>query len=72
MRDIALLLLCCFFGLMEVYSETAPYLNVSHNIMPNNSYVNLSMVRILERNGVHCYNDLTTCCSGSQGPDCGD
>ena len=31
MSGIALLLLWCFFGLMEVHSETAPYLNVSHN-----------------------------------------
>ena len=72
MRDIAPLLLCCFFGLMEVYSETAPYLNVSHNIMPNNSYVNLSMVRILEHNRLQCHTDLTTCCSGAQGADRGD
>ena len=43
------------------------------NIIPNNSYVNLTTVgTVYTINDVQCHTDLDTCCGGAQGPDRGD
>ena len=74
MRAIAPLLLCLLSALVEVYSQTAPYLTIMGKNIPNNSYVNLVTVgpRIDFPNKLQCNTDLNTCCSGAQGPDRGD
>ena len=56
---------------VEVHSQTAPYLTFMGEILPNNSYVDLSLVG-QGGNATHdsgreivCHTDLDTCCSGS-------
>ena len=58
---------------VEVHSQTAPYLTFMGEILPNNSYVDLSLVG-QGGNATHdsgreivCHTDLDTCCSGSDG-----
>ena len=59
--------------MVEVHSQTAPYLTFMGEILPNNSYVDLSLVG-QGGNATHdsgreivCHTDLETCCSGSEG-----
>ena len=72
MTTIALLLLCFLSALVEVHSQTAPYLTFMGNNIPNHGYVDLNTVGTENTHAVQCHTDLTTCCSGSQGPDRGD
>ena len=68
-----ILLLCLLSALVEVHSQTAPYLTFMGNNIPNNSYVDLNTVGVtIDTNTVQCHTDLTSCCSGVQGPDRGD
>ena len=70
---IAPLLLCLLSALVEVHSQTAPYLTFMGNNIPNNSYVDFNTVGdTIDTNTVQCHTDLSTCCSGAQGPDRGD
>ena len=66
-------LLFLLWSLVEVHSQTAPYLTFMGEILPNHSYVNLSLVRA-DGSGeeVVCHTDLQTCCYGGAGPDRGD
>ena len=57
--------------MVEVQSQTAPYLTFMGEILPNNSYVDLSLLG-QGGNATHdsgreivCHTDLDTCCSGS-------
>ena len=59
--------------MVEIHSHTAPYLTFMGEILPNNSYVDLSLVG-QGGNATHdsgreivCHTDLDTCCSGSDG-----
>ena len=59
--------------MVEVHSQTVPYLTFMGEILPNNSYVDLSLVG-QGGNATHdsgreivCHTDLATCCSGSDG-----
>ena len=72
MRAIASLLLCLLSALLEVHSQTAPYLTFMGNSIPNHSYVDFNTVGILNTDGVQCHTDLSTCCSHTEGPDRGD
>ena len=73
MRAIAPLLLCLLSDLVDVHSQTAPYLTFMNNSIPNNSYVNFITVgERLDTNTVQCHTHLTSCCSMSQGSDRGD
>ena len=74
MRVIAPLLLCLLSALVEVHSQTAPYLTFRGNNIPNNSYVDLNTVgsNSSNANAVVCHTDLTSCCRMSQGDDRGD
>ena len=76
MRAIAPLLLCLLSALVEVHSQTAPYLTIMGKNIPNNGYVNLNTVDPKRgkntSNTLQCHTDLNTCCSGVQGPDRGD
>ena len=68
---LALLLnfLCC---LVEVHSQTAPYVSFMGVDLPNHAYVDLTQVgndiNSDSGNTVRCHTDLGTCCTSSQGP----
>ena len=74
MRAIAPLLLCLLSAVVEVHSQTAPYLTFLDNNISNHGYVDLNTVGTdtSNVNVVQCHTDLQTCCSSSQGPDRGD
>ena len=78
MRVIAPLLLCLLSALVEVHSQTVPYLTIKGNNIPNPSYVDFNRVGPKLPNkkqntlALHCNTDLSTCCTSDQGPDHGD
>ena len=74
MRVSAPLLLCLLSALVEVHSQTAPYLTFRGNNIPNNSYVDLNTVGTYYSNAdaVQCHTDLTSCCNSFYGPDRGN
>ena len=73
MKAITPLLLCLLSALVEVHSQTAPYITFMNNNIPNHSYVYLNTVgETIGTNAVQCHTDLITCCSKPQGPDRGD
>ena len=73
MKAITPLLLCLLSALVEVHSQTAPYITFMGNNIPNHSYVDLNTVgETIDTNTVQCHTDLTSCCSGAKGPDRGD
>ena len=73
MLSVSSLLLLLLF-LVEVHSQTFPYVSFSLTALANHSYVDLSTVGSETDNsdGVVCHTDLSTCCSGSQGIHRGD
>ena len=70
---IVLFLFHLLWCVVEVHSQTAPYLTFMGEILPNNSYVDLSLVgqggTATHDSGreIVCHTDLDTCCSGSDG-----
>ena len=68
------LLLVLLWSLVEVHSQTVPYVSFMEETLPNHAFVNLSLVgnALDGSDSVQCRTDLLTCCSGSQGPDRGD
>ena len=73
MKAITPLLLCFLSALVEVHSQTAPYITFMGNNIPNHSYVDLNTVgETIDTNTVQCHTDLSTCCGGAQGSDRGD
>ena len=79
MRRTSLLLLCLLWSLVEVHLQTAPYLTFNNSVIPNNSYVDLSLMMYPGNDDVNdisttviCHTDLTTCCRKKAGPDRGN
>ena len=68
------MLLCLLSALVEVHSQTVPYVSFMGTILPNHSYVDLTLVGDLVdgANSVQCHTDLDTCCNKTQGADRGD
>ena len=68
---IILLLLSLILSLvMDVQSQTAPYISFMGEILPNHAYVDLTAVgNDIDNpgNSLRCETDLFTCCTGSQG-----
>ena len=63
-------LLCLLLALVEVHSQTAPYLTFMNNIIPNHGYVNFT--RVTDRDSeLQCNTDLATCCDINVGVDTG-
>ena len=61
------------WSLVEVHSQTAPYLTFMGETLPNHSYVDLSLVGVFgSGDEVVCHTDLSTCCHPGAGPDRGD
>ena len=61
------LLLFLLWSLVEVHSQTAPYLTFMGEILPDHSYVDLSALGELDNENDHvvCHTDLTSCCGGT-------
>ena len=74
MKAAASLLLCLLSSLVEVHSQTVPYVSFMGTNLPNHSYVDLTLVGRPEDGGdsVQCHTDRDTCCSSAQGDDRGD
>ena len=76
MTSISLSLLCLLWSLVEVQSQTVPYISFLGNSLPTHSYVNLSQVGNdrfdPDTDTVQCHTDLSTCCRDEQGPHIGD
>ena len=74
MTAAASLLLCLLSSLVEVHSQTVPYVSFMGTNLPNHSYVDLTLVGRPEDGGdsVQCHTDGNVCCTGAQGPDRGD
>ena len=68
------LLLVLLWSLVEVHSQTAPYLTFMGETLPNHTFVNLSLVGDAAdgSDSVQCHTDLSQCCSGAQGSHRGD
>ena len=64
------------WSLVEVHSQTAPYVRFMGDILPNHAYVDLTTVgdNITASSGdtVRCQTDLDSCCSSPQGIHRGD
>ena len=67
------LLLFLLWSLVEVHSQTAPYLTFMGEILPDHSYVDLSALGEIDNEDDHvvCHTDLTSCCGGTGGDDRG-
>ena len=63
------------WSLVEVHSQTAPYVSFMGESLPNHGYVNLTLVGDDSGdpgNTVRCHTDLSTCCHITQGRHRGD
>ena len=60
-----------FLSLIEVHSQSFPYVSFMNKTLANHSYVNFSLVDD-GSDSVQCHTDLATCCSHSQGIHRGD
>ena len=62
MRSISLLLLCLLWSLVEVQSQTAPYITFMGNTLTNHSFIHLQQVGEdnsgIESNSVQCHYGL--------------
>ena len=65
-------LLCLLLAVVEVHPQPVPYISFNGTKLPNNSYVDFSLVSDFRYTYVVCHTDLVTCCSSSQGQDRGD
>ena len=76
MNAVRSLLLCLLSALVEVHSQTVPYVSFMGTNLTNHSYVDLTLVGdTKDSNGsdsVQCHTDLSTCCRAAAGPDRGD
>ena len=65
-----LLLLSLLWSLVEVHSQTVPYVSFMGENLPNHAYVDLTLVGT-DNSGTHntvrCITDLATCCTANQG-----
>ena len=69
-----LLLVILLWPVVDVHSQTAPYVSFMGETLPNHAFVDLSLVGTADNgsDSVQCHTDLDTCCSSIQGPDRGD
>ena len=67
-------LLFLLWSLVEVHSQTFPYVSFMGETLDDHSYVDLSQVGddTSGSDGVQCHTDLNTCCTGAQGYHRGD
>ena len=67
-----LLPLLLLLFLVEVHSQTFPYVSFMGQTLADHSYVDLSTMGSANDSSVVCHSDLSTCCSGGQGIHRGD
>ena len=78
MRSLCIMFFTIFlsWSLVEVHSQTFPYVSFMGQILANHSYVDLSLVGRPDRprggHSVECHTDLTSCCRGDDGVHRGD
>ena len=72
MRVVSLLSL--LWSLVEVHSQTFPYVSFNGQALANHSYVDLSLVgnHSSGSDSVQCHTDVSKCCSSANGPYRGD
>ena len=73
--SVVWIVICLIWSLVEVHSQTVPYVFFMGVNLTNHSYVDLTTVGENINNPgdtVRCHTDLNTCCSGSQGIHRGD
>ena len=68
---LAVVSLILFLSLIEVHSQSFPYVSFMNKTLTNNSYVNFCLVDD-GSDSVQCHTDLTTCCNHSHGSHRGD
>ena len=68
---IIIVLLCYLSTVMEVCSQTVPYIRFMGTNLPNHSYIDFTQVGE-GNNSVRCHTDLITCCRAAHGPHRGD
>ena len=71
MRSSPQLLLCLFWSLVEVHSQTFPYVDFMGGTLPNHTYIDLNLVGGGDVS-VRCHTDLVTCCRNGDGAHRGD
>ena len=72
MRVTVLIVLLCFLSaVMDVCSQTVPYISFMGTNLPNHSYIDFTQVGEWS-DSVQCHTDLTSCCTGAQGDDRGN
>lgn len=61
-------------GLLEVYSQTFPYISFKGEILPNNSIVILNEVGNADdgSDSIQCHTNVSTCCNVGDGSDRGE
>ena len=70
---VSVLLFFLVLSLVEVHSQTAPYVTFMEETLPNHSYVDLSLVGSADSgNEAVCKTDLSMCCNDGAGPYRGD
>ena len=70
-----LLVVLLWSSLVEVHSQTVPYVSFMGENLPNHAYVDLTLVGTDGSdpgNIVRCHTDLSTCCGSSRGDHRGD
>ena len=75
MRVTVLIVLLCFLSaVVDVCSQTVPYISFMGTNLPNHSYIDFTQVGDEEdgSDSVQCHTDLITCCRNAQGNDRGD
>ena len=67
-------LLLLLWSLVEVHSQSVPYVSFMGQTLDNHSYVDISQVGSDGSGGdtVQCITDLNTCCTSADGPHRGD
>ena len=72
MRVTVLIVLLCFLSaVVDVCSQTVPYISFMGTNLPNHSYIDFTQVG-RGSDSVQCHTDLITCCTAAQGGDRGD
>ena len=73
--SLSVLLVVLLWSLVEVHSQTAPYVSFMGENLPNHAYVDLTLVGTDGSdpgNIVRCITDLGSCCGSNQGAHRGD
>ena len=60
--NVLSVLLCLLCALVEVNSQTFPFLSFMGTDLPNHTYVDYNLVRKVRNTGVECHSDLRGCC----------